>query len=266
MRTRNWAVVWSDEKEVDKIAEATKGQLRKWRDELGRSEIKLRLPLLEFTPAQAQVSPTLDYEREADLGDALEPLSREGILTRVERRRPFKPFVGMLEGRIGPILNTGAVHRCKWRFLRASGLLSGESTAEVEVLLKLPEYELERRLAQGMFLLQPVAGQTATFDDKYVSEARRLNPDIDALLAGHIYEQKPTIIAHLGTGDYLVYGCLAKPLTPLICFPQAARDDLPHAGEFAARVVGSINYAPNPPSPGMPNLMLRAAILYLPVQ
>ncbi|MGE5559805.1 MAG: hypothetical protein ACM3XN_01960 [Chloroflexota bacterium] len=250
MRTVNWAVVWSDAQEVDKIAAATRGQLRKWRDELNRSEVRLHLPL--------------DFGREADLGEALKALSRNELLSRVDRRRPLKPFVAMLESHLSPVFNTPAVYRCRWRFLLDSGLLSSDTAAELAVLLRLPEFELERRLSEGMFLRRAV-GQSDPTDDKYVAEARRLNPDIDRLLQTHVFEQKPTITGRFGASDFLVYTCTAGPLPPLIYFPEAARDGLPHAGQFAARVIGSVNYASNPPAPGLPNLVLRAAILYLPV-
>jgi hypothetical protein len=113
----NWAVVWSDSAEIKKITDASAGQLTKWKERISAGEASLKLPLIEYTTGHVESKLPLDFERETTLINSLEPLNGAQFLDKMHDRKPFHPFVAMLEGSFLLPYNASKMFRCRWEYL-----------------------------------------------------------------------------------------------------------------------------------------------------
>jgi hypothetical protein len=262
----NWAVVWSDNAEIEKIANATAGQLAKLRERISAGEFALKLPLLEYSTGHAESKLPLDFEREATLINSLEPLSGTKFLEKIHDRRPFRPFVAMLEGNFLVIYNASEYFRCRWNYLKQSRLVSEESSHEIDSLLRLADWEIENYFEKG----KPTGKETReTFDMDLIREAEKKNPEANQLVMKHVMKEKPVITVPYNGNNYLAIGFEKTDRTPgiqdpTILFPEASRESIPNAGSFYGRVCGIVNFMANPP-PLYSNVILQSVILALPM-
>jgi len=258
----NWAVVWSDSAEIEKITDASASQLNKLKARISAGEASLKLPFIEYTTGHVASKPHLDFEREATLIDSLEPLSGAKFLEKMHDRKPFRPFVAMLEGNFEIVYKLSEWFRCRWNYLIQSRLVSEESVQEIESLLGLADWEIENHFGNGN---QTGKNIINTFDQHLIREAKAKNPESNQLINMHVMGKKPVSIALYNGKNYLAIAFEKVGREPTILFPEASRESIPNAGSFYGRVCGIVNFMANPP-PFYSNVILQSVILAIPMR
>lgn len=258
----NWAVIWSDRDEIEKITNATASQLVKLKERILAGELKLTLPSLEYTLGRTDSNLPLDFEREATLINSLDPLNEQRFMEEVKAREPFRPFVAMLEGTFLAIYWLPDYYRCRWSYLKNSHLVGEESLRKIESLLRLADWEIQDHFKKGKLAEKETI---ETFDMDLIREAEKKNPEANQLVYKHVIKKKPVNTVAYNGNNYLAitFGKPGQP--PTILFPEASRESIPDAPGFYGRVCGIVNFIANPP-PLMSGLVLQAVILALPVR
>ena len=208
---------------------------------------------------------SLDFGRESDLINKLDPLDRNKLISEVDSRKPFRPFSAMLEGRFLANFHLPDYLRSIWQFLIKSNLLCEKSIEEIESLVRLPDWELIERFKSADYPIGPNQYGNS-FEDGYIMEAEQKNPAARYMVNDYIFQDKPTLKGRYNSEDHLVYSFEDMGKPPLVYFPVSARESIPNAPDFYGRVCGIVNFVPNPPLQGMPTLIFRTDILALPLK
>jgi hypothetical protein len=260
----NWAVVWSDKTEIEKITDASADQLKKLKERITAGELSLKLPFIEYSTGHVESKLPLDYERETTLINSLKPLSGVEFSEELHKREPFRPFVAMLEGKFILPYSAPKMFRCRWDYLKQSCLIGEDNSNKIDSILKLPDWELEDQFEKGD------NGPAIAFDRELIKEATLKNPNANSMVTAHMLEKKPVnMLAYEGT-EYLILA-LEKTAQPpaihesAILFPEASRGSIPNSSEFYGRVIGVVNVIANPPKL-FTNFILRSVILALPIR
>lgn len=258
----NWAVVWSDKAEIEKITDASAGQLTKWKDRISAGEVSFKLPLIEYTTGHVESKLPLDFERETNLINSLEPLNDAQFPEMMHERKPFRPFVAMLEGTFLLAYNAVDMFRCRWEYLKQVHLVGDESSQKIDSFLQLPDWEFEALYKRGV---DPII----TFDRKLIKEAELRNANANQMVTMQLLKEKPVNMVEYDGNTYLVISFKKVDQEaiqePTILFPKSSRRSIPNASSFYGRVCGIVNFVANPP-PLHSNVVLQSAILALPVR
>jgi hypothetical protein len=258
----NWAVVWSDKEEIEKITNASAGQLTKWKERILAGEASLKLPYIEYTTGHVESKLPLDFERETTLINSLEPLNDAQFLEKLHERKPFRPFVAMLEGTFLLAYNAVGMFRCRWEYLKQVRLVGDESSQKIDSFLQRPIWEFEALYEKGE---DPII----TFDRKLIKEAELRNANANQMVTMQLLKEKPVNMVEYDGKTYLVISFKKADQEaiqePTILFPQSSRGSIPNASSFYGRICGIVNFVANPP-PLHSNVVLQSVILALPVR
>jgi hypothetical protein len=258
----DWAVVWSDAEEIDKILSASEGQIRDLLNKIKAGEVTLKLPFIEYSTRQSDSKQPLDFEREATLINSLEPLTTDKFSERWQSRKPFRPFVAMVEGTFILVFNPTEYYKSKWNYLKQSNLVGDESVQKIESYLQLADWEITEKFKAKDN--QNDGRSIQTFDIDLMNEAKNRYPNALNLINRNIFEEKPLFKADYNYKKYIIIN-FNVPQSPSILFPISAREYIPGIARFYGRICGIVNVLVNPPLEGMPNIALQAVILALPI-
>jgi hypothetical protein len=75
--------VWSDKDEIEKITDASAGQLTNWKERISADEVSFKLALIEYSTGHAEPKLTLDFERETTLINSLDPMNGTKFLKKI---------------------------------------------------------------------------------------------------------------------------------------------------------------------------------------
>lgn len=258
----DWAIVWSDKDEMEKIYNKSKSRIIRLREEFNKGNLTLKIPFLEYTTGDMTKYSPLDFELESFLLNELKPLCKDEIIEHAKESKPFKPIIVVLEGMLHPMMDANKFLRLQFKYLKNSSLLSKKSELEIESFLSLSDLEVERIYDESLYDIGN-GEQQSKLREKFIDEAKMKNPFILELLVNHIIDQKPTLIGEHDDSKYMVY-FNKEYSAPLIYFPVKAKNSIPSQSAFMARIIGVLTFASNVPLINNSTLIIKVAALAIP--
>lgn len=257
-----WAPVWTDEDLIRPVLIQASSSLKKVKD---RSTLRLSFPFFEYEYQPSESEQKLYFHREVDLAEHLEMKSINEILGRVNELKPFKPFIVQIEETLILPLDLPEYFRFILNYLLKIPEIPKSQKREIRVLASLPREVLQEKILKSGDTRSPFPFALA---DKYVKPILTIYPNLGETITNLAVKEKIAIRNTFRGVEHLVYFVSLgnKPSDFAIYFPISAKDSLPNAGEFRARVIGIVSYTANLPlgmKKGMP-FFIRAVSLLLP--
>lgn len=261
-----WVPVWTDEKMLKIVINSNLTTLRKFREDINRGEVKIKIPFLEYKTGTIAEAETLPFTKENDLAKVLTVSKRNEILEKVGQEKDFTPFVVNLEGDFHMMMDIPRWIREEVDYLLTISKMREPFKAEIERIRNLSDVELNSEFLKGMYNAPPDNRSNISMR-KYRDILKTDYPEIGRMIADSVVSKKPTIISRFNGKDYLTYFVGEKMEVFggfFAYFPLESASDLPNLNSFKARIIGIIFFNANPPQKGLSLLTFVGVSIFLP--